>query len=149
MTKRKEVYKPVPHLTASTSVRVRFNDCDPLGIVWHGNYIQYFEDGREDFGRSHGISYLEVFDRGFSTPIIESSCQHKRPLKYGDVARVETRFLDTPAAKLVFEYEIFDNENQLCCTGRTIQVFLDTSGELQLTLPDFFREWKRANGLES
>lgn len=149
MTKRKEVYNPVPHLTTSTPVRVRFNDCDPLGIVWHGNYIKYFEDGREDFGRRHGISYLEVFDHGFSTPIVQTLCEHKRTLKYGDVARVETRFMNTPAAKLIFEYSIFDADDRLCCTGRTIQVFLDKSGDLQLTFPDFFRRWKQENGLLS
>lgn len=46
-------------LSFTSEIRVRFVETDPLGIVWHGNYIQYFEDGREAFGRHHGISYLD------------------------------------------------------------------------------------------
>jgi acyl-CoA thioester hydrolase len=147
MTKRKDQFKEIPELTVSHEIRVRFNETDPLGIVWHGNYITYFEDGREAFGRKHGISYLEVFDSGYSTPIVESSCKHKLSLRYGDVARIETVFLDTPAAKIVFYYTIFDANNEVACTGKTIQVFLDKNGELQLSNPPFYENWKRKMGL--
>ena len=47
-------------LKETTNIRVRFNETDSLGIVWHGNYITYFEDGREDFGIKTGISYLDI-----------------------------------------------------------------------------------------
>ena len=60
MIKRKEQYSEASHLNVSTDIRIRFNETDPLGIVWHGCYITYFEDGREAFGRLHGISYLDV-----------------------------------------------------------------------------------------
>ena len=60
MIKRKEQYNEASHLSVSKDIRVRFNETDPLGIVWHGYYITYFEDGREAFGRLHGISYLDV-----------------------------------------------------------------------------------------
>ena len=56
---RKDSYTPTT-LTASVIIRVRFNETDPLGIVWHGNYIKYFEEGREAFGRKYGLSYLDV-----------------------------------------------------------------------------------------
>ncbi len=147
MTKRKELFKEIPELTVSTPIRVRFNETDPLGIVWHGNYITYFEDGREAFGREHGISYLDVFDSGFSTPIVESSCKHKLSLRYGDVFRIETAFMNTAAAKIIFKYTIFDADDQIACTGQTVQVFLDNKGELQLSNPPFYEQWKRKLGL--
>lgn len=128
-------------------IRVRFNETDPLGIVWHGYYITYFEDGREAFGRQHGISYLDVFDSGYTTPIVKSSCEHKLSLRYGDVARIETTIVDTPAAKMIFRYKIFDAKNELACTGETVQVFLDRNGELQLNNPPFYEAWKRKAGL--
>jgi len=59
----------ITHLTTEYQGRVRFNDADPLGIVWHGNYVSYFEDGRESFGRKHGLTYLDVHQHGFSTPL--------------------------------------------------------------------------------
>jgi len=132
-----------------TNIRVRFNETDSLGIVWHGNYISYFEDGREDFCKKHGISYLDVKANGYITPIVESVCQHKLPLKYGDIAMIETTFEDTPAAKMVFSYKIFNPDGAVVCTGKTIQVFIDKKDELSLTLPDFFKTWKKNVGLLS
>jgi acyl-CoA thioester hydrolase len=145
--RRKEVFKVVEGLVVSQEVRVRFNETDPLGIVWHGYYITYFEDGREAFGRQHGLSYLDVFESGYTTPIVKSSCEHKLPLKYGDIFRVETTIVDTPAAKMIYRYKIFNAQNEVACTGETIQVFLNKEGSLMLTNPPFFEEWKRKVGL--
>ncbi|PVX44573.1 acyl-CoA thioester hydrolase [Flavobacterium sp. 103] len=147
MIRRKELYKEATDLTVSEEIRVRFNETDPLGIVWHGYYITYFEDGREAFGRHHGISYLDIADSGYTTPIVKSTCEHKLSLRYGDVIRIETTIVDSPAAKMIFRYRIFDAKNEIACTGETVQVFLDNQGELMLTNPPFFEEWKRKVGL--
>ncbi|MCX2678337.1 thioesterase family protein [Galbibacter sp. EGI 63066] len=130
-----------------TKVRVRFVETDPLGIVWHGNYIQYFEDGREAFGREHGISYLDQKENGYTTPIVKSTSEHKRPLRYGDTATVKTIYVDSPAAKLIFRYEIYNEQEELVCTGSTTQVFVTDEGELSLNIPEFFVEWKKKVGL--
>ncbi|MBC3757197.1 acyl-CoA thioesterase [Hyunsoonleella sp. SJ7] len=134
--------KELEHIS---QVRVRFVETDPLGIVWHGNYIQYFEDGRESFGRKHGISYLDQKDHGFATPIVKSSTDHKLPLRYGDIATIRTIYVDSPAAKMVFRYEVYNQDNKLVCTGETVQVFVDNvgNGELALSIPEFFMEWKK------
>lgn len=134
-------------LTHSETVRIRFNETDPLGIVWHGHYIVYFEDGREAFGRKHGISYLDVQKNGFVTPIVKSTCEHFLPLKYGETFRIETTFVNALSAKMIFRYEIFNEQNQLACSGETIQVFLDHDGNLQFYNPPFFQEWKDKMGL--
>lgn len=136
-------------ITYTTQTRIRFVETDPLGIVWHGNYIQYFEDGREAFGRKHGISYLDQKKYGYATPIVKSSTEHKLPLSYGDVATIKTIYVDSPAAKMVFRYEIYNQNKELVCTGETVQVFVDEigKGELSLTLPDFFVDWKKKVGL--
>ncbi|HEX9980512.1 MAG TPA: acyl-CoA thioesterase [Flavobacterium sp.] len=147
MTRRKDQYDEATELTVSQDIRVRFNETDPLGIVWHGYYITYFEDGREAFGRKHGLSYLDVHEHGFTTPIVKSVCEHKLSLRYGDVARIETTIVNTPAAKMIFRYKIYDAKNEIACTGETIQVFMDGKGELMLTNPPFYEEWKRKTGL--
>ncbi|AUS05981.1 acyl-CoA thioesterase [Pseudotamlana carrageenivorans] len=133
----------------TNQVRVRFEETDPLGIVWHGNYIKYFEDGREAFGRKHGISYLDQKHHGFATPIVKSSTEHKRPLKYGDIATIKTIFVDSPAAKMIFRYEIYNQDALVVCTGETTQVFVDDigNGELSLNIPEFFMAWKKQVGL--
>ncbi|MDC6403877.1 MULTISPECIES: acyl-CoA thioesterase [Maribacter] len=134
-------------ISFTSKVRVRFTETDPLGIVWHGNYIQYFEDGREAFGRHHGISYLDQQKHNFSSPIVKSTCEHKLPLRYGDVAEIRTTYVDSAAAKMIFRYEIMNPEGKVVCTGETIQVFVELQGELSLVIPDFFKEWKKKVGL--
>jgi len=134
-------------ITEISKIRVRFNEVDSLGIVWHGNYITYFEEGREHFGMKHGISYLDVKSNGFATPIVESVCKHKLPLKYGDIATIETTFVDSPANKMVFSYKIFNTEGIIVCTGKTVQVFIDEKSDLVLNMPSFFVEWKKKTGL--
>lgn len=136
--------KSLAHIT---QIRVRFAETDPLGIVWHGNYIHYFEDGREAFGREYGISYLDQKAEGYTTPIVKSSTEHKLPLRYGDVVQIKTTLLYTPAAKIIFKYEVFNPEGKLACTGETIQVFVNQKGELSLNVPQFYIDWKKKVGL--
>ncbi|UAB83496.1 acyl-CoA thioesterase [Zunongwangia sp. SCSIO 43204] len=133
-------------LSIHTKLKVRFSECDSLQIVWHGNYLKYFEEGREDFGVQHGISYLDAKANGFATPIVKSTCEHKQPLKYGDEFTVETTFIPTDAAKIIYNYRIFKDE-KLICTGETVQVFTDKNGELVLNNPSFFLDWKKKIGL--
>ena len=147
MTKRKEPFNIVKELSVSYDFRVRFNETDPLGIVWHGNYIKYFEDGREAFGRHHGISYLDVKAAGFATPIVRTVCEHKLPLSYGETATVVTDFVDSPAAKMIFLFSIFNAKGQLVCNGESTQVFVNTNGELSLMYPEFFKNWREKVGL--
>ena len=133
-------------ISFTSEIRVRFTETDPLGIVWHGYYIQYFEDGREAFGREHSISYLDQKEYGYTSPIVKSSCEHKLPLRYGNVATIKTTFINSPAAKMIFRYKIFDPQDRLVCTGETVQVFLNQQGELSLTNPEFFKKWKTKMG---
>lgn len=143
----REKNTPSDAIVNRQTVRVRFNECDPLGIVWHGHYIVYFEDGREAFGREHDISYLDVQYNGYATPIVKTVCEHFLPLKYGETITVETTFVNLPTAKMMFRYRIFNEENKLVCSGETVQVFIDTEGNLQLYNPPFFQEWKDKMGL--
>lgn len=135
-------------ISYKSSVRVRFSETDPLGIVWHGHYIQYFEDGREAFGREHLLTYLDHKKHGYSCPIVKSSCEHKLPLRYGDVVTIQTTFVDSKAAKMIFRYKIYNSEGKVVCTGETVQVFLNAQGELSLTTPEFFKVWKSKMGLD-
>ena len=135
-----------PRLTIVSNLKVRFNECDPLNIVWHGNYLKYFEDAREDFCIQHHISYLDAKAHGVSTPIVKSSCEHKLPLKYGDLFQVETTFIPTAAAKMIFNYRVLLGD-KLVATGETVQVFLNEKGELLLNNPSFFLDWKKKMSL--
>jgi acyl-CoA thioester hydrolase len=131
-------------LVHKTEVIVRFNEADPLGIVWHGHYLRYFEDGREAFGKQYGISYLDFYHNGLAVPVVSVHCDYKRPLRYGDSVIVETVYEPSPAAKLKFSYKMYPSGSpDLVASGYSLQVFVDVkSFELQLTIPPFFEAWK-------
>ena len=136
-------------LICRTEIQVRFNEADPLGIVWHGHYIRYFEDGREAFGNMHGLDYLKVYKLGFIIPVVSVQCDFKRSLRYGDKVIVETTFIPCEAAKLKFNFRLFNAATgELVATGSSVQVFLDKKDSvLQLSNPPFFEEWKVKHGL--
>lgn len=136
-------------LTATTTTKVRFNEVDPLGITWHGHYVTYFEDGREAFGATFGLHYLDIFNNGFVAPIINLNCDFKKMLKYGDSVLIETTFEDSLAAKIIFKYKLMNAATkEVVAIGSTTQVFLDVAEQkLQLQLPDFFIQWKKKHQL--
>ena len=137
------------NLSDRIEVNVRFNEADAFGIVWHGHYIRYFEDGREAFGIKYGVGYLDFYRKNIIIPVVQIDCSYKRSLRYGDKVVVETIFLPTDAAKLKFEYNLYNlDKNELVATGSSIQVFLDKeTSTLQLTNPSFFEEWKKKMGI--
>ena len=132
-----------------TELEVKFSEADPLGIVWHGHYIRYFEDGREAFGKKYGISYLDVHKQGYVIPVVNVQCDYKRSLRYGDTVIIETQFEACEAAKMKFTYRLVNaNTQELVATGSSMQVFLDAADSvLQLTNPPFFTDWKKKYAL--
>lgn len=119
-----------------------------MRIVWHGNYLKYFEDAREAFGEKYSLGYLDVYKHKVMIPIVKATCDFKRPLAYGDIALVEATFMNTDAAKIVFEYTIRKkSDGEVMATGSTVQVFLTPEGELILSPPAFFIQWKKHWGL--
>lgn len=129
-------------------VPVRFNEVDSMGIVWHGNYVKFFEDGREAFGKEHGIAYLDIYAKGYKVPLVKIDCNFLRFVKYGDILIVETEYVNTMAAKIIYKFRVYNKENNmLVADGSSMQVFLDENDELILTVPEFFEEWKRKYGL--
>lgn len=130
-------------LTHKSTIQVRFNEVDSLGIVWHGHFVKYFEDGREAFGKKFGIGYMSVYREGFALPIVHLNCDYKNTIKYEDELEIETRFVNTPAAKIIFEYTIFNKTSKkVAATGRTEQIFMTRAGTLHMTVPPFHAEWK-------
>ena len=135
-------------LVATTKTIIRFSEVDSMGVVWHGNYIKYLEDGREAFGDKYGLDYLTVYKNNYFTPLVNINCNYKQILRYGDTAIIKTKYIDCNAAKLKFEYEIFrGSDNELVTTAESVQVYVNLKGELILTLPPFIVEWKRKMGL--
>lgn len=137
-------------LVTKTPVKPRFSEIDAMTIVWHGNYVKFLEDGREDFGIMYGFEYMTVYEAGYMTPVVKMEIEYKSPVFYGQEVIVETTFINSPAAKIVFEYNIKCAETgNILTIAKTQQVFINAqTRELELTPPPFFIEWKKKNGIE-
>lgn len=146
---KKKNIENIAALTDRTRIKVRFSEVDSMHIVWHGEYIRYFEDGRISFGDHYDIGYMDVFNQGYMIPIVEVNCQFKQSLVFGDEAIIETRYINTPAAKIFFEYTIYRaSDEAVVATGDSTQVFINLDRELELSNPEFFLEWKQKWGIK-
>ena len=130
-------------LVNKTEVKVRFSEVDSIQVVWHGNYVRYIEDGRENFGEQFGLEYLTMFKYGFTAPVVDMKLQFKQSVSVGESVIVETAYRPCRAAKLIFDYTIYrKSDMSIVLTAETTQVFMSIDGELQLNNPDFFQTWK-------
>lgn len=145
MKRNRKIGTQKPALVNITLTTVRFSEVDSMQVVWHGEYVRYFEDGREAFGREYpGLGYLDFYANGYTAPIVDMQLQYLTPLTINDVAVIETRFIDTEAAKICFEYLIRrQSDGALVARGSTMQVFLDKDGNMMFNNPTFFDEWKK------
>ncbi len=136
-------------LTATTLIKVRFNETDPLGIAWHGHYVTYFEDGRDAFGTQFGLKYMDIYNNGYVAPIVNLNCDYKKMLKYGETVLIETIYENYPSAKIIFKYKLYNAATlEVLATGSTTQVFLDLDKQqLQLQIPPFYLDWKKKYNL--
>lgn len=138
-------------LKASKLLDIRFSEVDSMGVVWHGSYPLYFEDAREEWGRKYGFGYLDMMEHDFYAPLVDIQFHYKQPIIYGMRPRVDITYRPTDAAKLIYDYEIYDTRDEsLLTTGHSVQVFMDKQYKLMLYNPPFVEQWmKRMEELES
>jgi len=102
-----------------TTVRVRYAETDTMGVVYYGNYLTYFEVGRVEFLRQHGLPMSEV-DRQVRLPVVEATVRYLRPARLDDLLRVRTWIADRKRASFLFRYEIHQEETgDVVATGET------------------------------
>lgn len=119
-----------------TTTRVRYAETDQMGVVYHSNYIIYFEIGRTEAMRSLGSAYARLEERGLVLAITEVGAKYHAPARYDDVLTVRTWLRELTKARLRFEYEIMCNGQRLC-SGFTVLAFLDrAAGMRPVRCPD-------------
>ncbi|MFE5318818.1 acyl-CoA thioesterase [Paenibacillus sp. NPDC056579] len=111
-------------------LRVRYQETDQMGVVYHANYLNWFEIGRTELIRSLGMPYQKIEELGLLLPVIEAEMKFKLPAKYDDFITIRTRIEDFTHLRLQFTSEIW-REEELLVSGGTRHVWLN-------------REWKPA-----
>ncbi|WP_276976503.1 thioesterase family protein [Flavobacterium filum] len=106
-------------------VRVRYSETDQMGVVYHGNYLPYFEIGRVEWLRNHGISYKSMEENGIALPIVNININYKKPARYDDLLTVRTTFKNQSSVKIEFECKIENEKGELLTTADFVLVFVD------------------------
>lgn len=116
-------YSMVEH---KTLIRVIYADTDAMGVVYHTNYIKWFEVGRSEMLRSIGFPYAALEEAGILLPVAECGCKYKLPAVYDDVLEISARVTELKGATVTIEYEIRRQESQeLLVTGFTKHAITD------------------------
>jgi acyl-CoA thioester hydrolase len=121
-------------------IRVRYAETDQMGVVYHGNYAQYFEMGRVEWLRNLGVSYKWMEDNGVMLPVVNLSMNYKKPAKYDDLLTVKTILKSQTGVKIEFDYEIYNEKNELLTTGYSMLVFVDMKSGRPVTPPIYVTE---------
>lgn len=113
---------------SETEVRVIFGDTDAMGIVYYGNYLRWFEVGRNEFMRQMNYPYARMEREGNWLPVVEVSCKYKAPARYDDLLLIRTHIKEIKASTIVMGYEIVKKDKEeICVTGWTRHAVTDAS----------------------
>jgi acyl-CoA thioester hydrolase len=132
----------VPSMIAfhDATVRVRYAETDQMGVVYHANYLIWFEVGRVELMRALGLEYktMETAD-DCHIVVGEASCRYLHPARYDELLRVRTRIAEARNRTVRFSYEVFrDRDNRLLATGETVHIICGSNGRPKL-LPEKYR----------
>jgi len=109
-----------------TKVRVRYGETDKMGYAYYGIYPQYYEVARTELIRSFGLSYKKLEDEGIMLPVLSLDIKYLKPALYDDLLTIKTKIIKIPSVRIEFEYEIFNQNNELLNIGNTTLVFIDS-----------------------
>ena len=125
-------------------VRVRYSETDQIGVVYHGNYIPYFEIGRVEWLRNKGISYKSMEESGIALPIVSMNINYKKSARYDELLTVHTTFKSQSSVKIEFDCAIYNEAKELLTTAHFILVFLALKTGRPIAPPDYILELLKA-----
>ncbi|QNK64531.1 acyl-CoA thioesterase [Pedobacter sp. PAMC26386] len=124
----------------STKIRVRYSETDQMGYVYNGNYAQYYEVGRVEMLRSLGMTYGKMEESGVMLPLLELKCKFIKPAFYDQEITIKTTIKELPGVRMIFDYELFNEQEELINIGATTLVFFDMAKKKACPPPDYFLE---------
>ncbi|MEN8121549.1 MAG: thioesterase family protein [Bacteroidota bacterium] len=124
-----------------SKVRVRYGETDKMGYAYYGIYPQYYEVGRTELIRNFGLSYKKLEDDGIMLPVLSLDIKYLKPAFYDDLLTIKTKIVNMPVVRIEFEYEVYNQNNELLNTGKTTLVFIDAQTRKPRKAPeDFLRQ---------
>ncbi|WP_018627939.1 acyl-CoA thioesterase [Niabella aurantiaca] len=121
---------------SETQLRVRYADTDKMGVVYHSNYIDYFEVARTESIRGLGITYAAMEAMGIIMPVIEVHCKYIRPATYDDLITVTANLQELPEGhRIIFYQEAYNAQKELLARGHVVLYFMEAQTMKRTTMP--------------
>lgn len=137
-----------PAMPEVLRVRVAFADTDAMGVVWHGNYLRWFEMARTELMRPTELPYPALVGRGIHLPVIEALVRYRRPARYDDLLIVRIGRIHVSGVRLRIDYRI-ECATALIVEGHTVHAFTDAAGKVirpPRDVQEFFAALSAAHG---
>ncbi|MDX8047051.1 thioesterase family protein [Gracilibacillus sp. S3-1-1] len=131
-------------MKVTTPIKVRYQETDQMGVVYHANYLIWFEIGRTDFVENLGFKYHEMEADGVVSPVVDANIQFKQPIRYGDDAYVETWLEKYNGIRTTYGYRITNQDGEVAVTGETQHVIVNKDTFRPLSLKKQFPNWHQA-----
>jgi acyl-CoA thioester hydrolase len=127
--------------THQTQLRVRYGETDAMGVVYHGNYAEYFEVARVEALRHLNIVYADLEQEGYVMPVVEMNTKFIRSALYDDVLTLKTSLANLPSDhKLTYQQEIYNAAGTLLTlatiTTYTLKKEASTQNLVKATCPE-------------
>ncbi len=120
-------------------IRVRYGETDAMGVVYYGVYPLYYETGRTEMMRHLGFTYRKMEDMGIIMPVISMNCHYRKPARYDDLLTIKTIVRKMPETRILFDYEIYNEQKELVNEGQTTLIFMDRDRGRPVKIPDFLK----------
>jgi acyl-CoA thioester hydrolase len=114
-------------IQSRATVTVRYAETDMMGVVYHANYLPWFEVGRTTLLKEIGVPYKKLEEEGFRIPVLEVSAKFLRPAVYDDTLEILTTIRERPLLRIRVEYEVRRGD-ELLATGASVHAFVDREG---------------------
>jgi acyl-CoA thioester hydrolase len=115
-------------IVSRSEVVVRYAETDMMGVVYHGNYLPWFEVGRTTLLKELGLAYRQLEADGYRLPVLEVSAKYFRPALYDDTLTIVTTLREKPLLRIRLDYEVRRGD-ELIATGFTVHAFIDREGK--------------------
>lgn len=127
-----------------TPIQVRYQETDMMGVVYHANYLVWFEIGRTAFVDSLGFKYSDIEKKGVLSPVIDATMSFKTPVRYGDEAYVRTWVKEYDGLRVTYGYEVKHGNGEIAVTGETKHVIVKQENFRPVSIRRRFPEWHQA-----
>jgi len=129
------------YFVSRREIQLYYADTDMMGVIYHANYLKFFELGRTGFIEDLGYSYVSMEETGYYAPVYDVLATYKKPLRYGDQAFVNTWVELNDGIKTVYAYTIVNGQGEVCVEGKTTHIVVKKGNFRPIAFKKAFPEW--------